>query len=496
MTVAGSALALNEARSPVSDAASVEAARTAQRSWAQRSIEDRLRVLRKFRHLLAVHASDLAGQLSSELARTKADTLSAEVLPLAEAVRFLELEAGRLLRSSRVSGRARPLWLRGLALLLQRDPWGIVLVIGPSNYPLFLPGVQAVQALAAGNAVVWKPGADGARVAQATRDLLVEAGLPAGLLTVTDESQQAAEDYLRAGVDKVVLTGSEASGRAVLQLAAERLTPVTAELSGCDAMFVLDDSHLARSVAALLFGLRLNGGGTCIAPRRVFLKEQIAAEFKRQLLMQLAAVPPTPLHARTSALLSELVRNAVALGATPLRFYAGGESVIGPVVLDGAKPEMRAMRTDIFAPLVSLCTFTSEQQALAFAAACPYALGATVFGEPAKATAFAQRLIAGVVVVNDMIAPTADPRMSFGGRGQSGFGKTRGAEGLLEMTVSKTVAVQTAKRLRHLESPHPHALEIFSGFLRSVHGAGFRFRVRSLWATAKTLSGKSESKNS
>ncbi len=496
MSVSALAFAPEHAEGFTAAAQQLHVARSAQKSWAQQSLKQRLLMLRKCRHLLASEALEIASLVSSHLTRAKADTLSAEVLPLAEAIRFLELEAPGLLKPTRIANRARPLWLPGLQLQVQRDPWGVVLVIGPSNYPLLLPGVQTVQALAAGNAVFWKPGTGGAPVARAMADLLIRAGLPDGLLTVTSESKSAAEELLQTGVDKVVLTGSESSGRAVLKLAAERLTPVTAELSGCDAMFVLDSADLSRSVDALLFGLRLNGSGTCIAPRRIFLSPQIEKSFKRQLLAKLPSVPPVPVNARTSALVSELVRDAIDLGATLLVSSSVAADTMAPVVLDGAKPEMRVMRTDVFAPIVSLCTFKSQDEALALAEDCPYALGATVFGATPAATSFAKRVKAGLVVVNDMIAPTADPRISFGGRGRSGFGKTRGAEGLLEMTVSKTVAVQTAKRLRHLEAPHRHALHIFSGFLKSVHGAGLGFRVRGLWALGKTLAGKSESQNS
>ncbi len=99
-------------------------------------------------------------------------------------------------------------------------------------------------------------------------------------------------------------------------------------------------------------------------------------------------------------------------------------------------------------------------------------------------------------MINDMIAPTADPRISFGGRHRSGFGKSRGPEGLLEMTISKTIVQQTSKRLRHLEPPHAHAREIFSGFLKCVHGRGFAFRARSLFKLGTALTNNSISKKS
>ena len=147
----------------------------------------------------------------------------------------------------------------------------MVLIIAPANYPLFLPGVQALQALAAGNAVLWKPAVGGTAPAEALRDVLVGCGLDPALLQVLGESPQAADDAIAAGVDKVFLTGSAATGTAVLtQLAAHR-TPAVMELSGCDAVFVLPGAAIDRVAAAVAFGLRLNGSATCMAPRRLFL---------------------------------------------------------------------------------------------------------------------------------------------------------------------------------------------------------------------------------
>ncbi len=413
--------------------------------------------------------------------------MTAEVLPLAEAVRFLERRAPSLLRSFRVGKADRPVWLNGVQLEVHRDPFGVVLVIGPANYPIFLPGVQAAQALAAGNAVIWKPGTGGAPAARALAALLMRAGLPEGVLTVTDESTEVAQAYLDAGIDKVVLTGSERAGKALLRKTAETLTPATVELSGCDAVFVLADADLTRAIDAILFGLRLNGSGTCIAPRRVFLHKSIAAAFKRQLLEHLGTAAVIPVPSRVAHLVEDLVADALEYKAKLLTpGYKLGNSM-RPVCIDEATPEMQCMRTDVPAPVLSLLTVPDDQTALRLACACPYALGATVFGERTHAEVFARQLSAGIVVVNDMIVPTADPRISFGGRGRSGFGKTRGPEGLLEMTVSKTIAVQSARRLRHLEPPHPRGAELFAAYLHLVHGRGLNARARALAALCSAM---------
>ena len=475
----------------LSPSARLEQARAAQVAWQMVPVRTRLRVLRNLRHLLARQAEPIADTFPASLPRSVADTVASEILPLAEGIRFLEQHAQTILKTRSSSSSQGPGWLGRIRLLVSRDPHGVVLIIGPANYPLFLPGIQALQALAAGNAVIWKPGMGGSGVARALADLLTRAGLPDGLLTITDETVDTARSFLSCGVDKVVLTGSEPTGRAVLRSASDTLTPAVVELSGCDAMFVLASADLQRAIDALLFSLRLNGSGTCIASRRIFVHQEIAVRFRHRLLSCLECIPPVAATPRTRALVRSLVEDALQGGAQLLTPDFESDDCIGPVCLTAATPEMRVMQEDVFAPIVSLSEFGNEAEMLAAAARCHYALGATVFGEQKAATRFAERIKTGIVVVNDAIAPTADPRIAFGGRARSGFGKSRGTEGLLEMTVSKTVAIQTARRLRHLELPHPKATPILTAFLRLRHGGeSWTGKTGALLALARTFTGR------
>ena len=222
-------------------------------------------------------------------------------MPLVEACRFRSAKpVGFLLPN----GLARTPALFGCVRVTaetRREPLGVVLIIAPANYPLFLPGVQALQALVAGNAVLWKPAAGGSAAAEALRDVLVGCGLDPALLQLLGESPQAAVDAMASGVDKVFLTGSATTGKAVLHEAAAHLTPTVMELSGCDALFVLPGADLDRTVAAVVFGLRFNGSATCMAPRRLFLIGSHPG-LVPALLEQLKSLPPVNLAARIRAL--------------------------------------------------------------------------------------------------------------------------------------------------------------------------------------------------
>ena len=462
----------SDSRSPI-DPRSI---RSAQAAWASTPLADRLAVLRRARHLVA--------DRGSEFARVKpggkpAETMVAEVLPLADAIRFLEREAGAILEPRRLGRRGRPAWLLGVEAEVRREPVGLVLVIGPSNYPLMIPGIQAIQALAAGNAVVWKPGEGGWPVARLFVGVLIDAGLDPDLVALLPESTEAAREAIAAGVDKAFLTGSAEAGRSVLADLAPRLVPATMELSGCDAAFVLPGADLGLVARALAFGLRFHGGETCIAPRRVFVSRAQAAEMERRLIEAFATSPVHPLRPELAERARALIADAIEAGARAIVGHVDIDSpeLSGPIVLAGVRPDSWLIREELFAPVLALVAVDGSEAALHVSAACPYALGASIFGPEREAKAFAGRVRAGSVVINDLIAPTADPRVPFGGGGRSGFGLTRGPEGLLEMTAAKVVMVRRGRSRPHYNPMDESDVQLAGAYLAAAHGGSTRARL-------------------
>lgn len=470
---------------PTSPADAVAAARRAQARWHATPLRQRLRIVRRLRHLIAERGTSLAERLTAAhpLRSEPAETLVTELLPLADACKFLERQAARLLRTKRYGARGRPAWLFGVASEVRRESHGVVLILGPSNYPLMLAGIQAVQALVAGNAVLLKPGRDSTVAATLLADLLGEAGLPPGMLHVLDESPDAGQAALDAGVDKVVLTGSAATGRAVLRTLAEHLTPATMELSGCDAVFVMNSADVAMVASAIAFGTRLNAGATCIAPRRIFAWPGVADVLEAQLRAAFSRMLPMPVSPPAADAAVAWITDAVAQGATCVGGARPSGDRLQPALVLGARPEMRLLREDVFAPVVSMVRVRDQDEALASAAACPYALGASIFGAPADAARLADRVNAGSVCINDLIVPTADPRLPFGGRGRSGFGLTRGGEGLLEMTRLKVVSRRAGSMRMHFDPLATDDGEWIAAYLAAAHGPGLITR----WSAARRM---------
>ncbi len=445
----------------------IEALRRGQPGWAVTPVRDRLAIVRALRKL-AVREADLLAEAAARPAMGRAEVMLAEILPLAAACRFLERRAEALLAPQRVRATARPLWLLGTRLTIERAPLGVVLILAPGNYPLLLAGVQAVQALVAGNAVAVKPPHGWAAPMRAFADLLHRSGLPPGCLSVLDDTVAAGQAALSAPVDHVVLTGSAETGRAVLASLASRLVPATMELSGSDPCLVLDSADMDAAATAIVYGLTLNGGATCIAPRRVIVTAASRPALTAALGPRLAAAPARPLPPGQAALVRKLVADAhgPVLGDTGALASGGA---MRPLVL--CDPTHAQAASDaVFAPLAFLLEAPDAKAAVALANDNAHALGASVFGAPDEAARCAQRLRAGCITINDLIVPTADPHLPFGGAGQSGFGTTRGAEGLLALTRPRAILSRKRPTIRHLRPVSDAALPLLRRTLRLLYG--------------------------
>jgi acyl-CoA reductase-like NAD-dependent aldehyde dehydrogenase len=455
------------------------AARDAQRVWAATPVRQRLRLIRRVRAAIANHADKLASAATID---RPDEALVAQVLPLADACRFLEKHAAAILRSRRLGKNGRPLWLHGIESWISREALGLVLIIAASNYPLFLPGVQLIQALIAGNAVLLKPGRNGARAAGALAELCNEAGLDPRLFVVLPESDAAGSEALDLPVDKVFFTGSFETGQQLLARLAARAIPAVVELSGCDAVFVREDADVELVVRALRFGLTFNNSKTCIAPRRVFVSRRIAEKLEAHLADAVRSAPASFEYLD----LIEVFREATAGGAMTL---VGGVDARGalhlPCILTDARTCMRIMRIDTFAPVLCVVPTDSDEQALSLAAECPFALGASIFSRSESAALeLASRVRTGLVTINDVIVPSADPRVPFGGRARSGFGVTRGAAGLLEMTTPKVVQLRRGNFRPHLRPEIDTSRNLFQNYIAAMHSRGL---LRRIGAGLKTL---------
>ncbi|MFO0808962.1 MAG: aldehyde dehydrogenase family protein [Gemmataceae bacterium] len=460
------------------------AVRAAQADWAKRPMRERLGILRTVRHAVVAKRQALCDAVAKDLGRPAGEVVAAELLPLTDAVRFLERDAARVLAPRKVPQSRRPIWLFGERDVVYRQPLGVVGVVGTWNYPLFLNGVQAAQALAAGNGVVWKPSEVAPASAEALHQLFLDAGVPADLFVRLPATREAGVALAEADVDHVVFTGSAATGAKLAARLGERLVPSTLELSGCDAMFVLPDADVPLAARAAWFAATTNRGQTCIATRRAFVHRTVEPAFVGELRKSFANAAPMPLATAGQIRHAErLVADARERGGEVVA--ASGSAAaneFAPTLVLNATPAMAVCREDSFAPLLAVLPFDVTDRAVAMHDESPYGLGASVFGHDGAAD-LAAKLRVGLVTVNDAIAAAGHPATPFGGRGRSGWGTTQGAEGLLAMTTPQVVAARGGTFRPHFDPVTPAMADMLTGLLTWRHAATWGERMRGLWRT-------------
>jgi acyl-CoA reductase-like NAD-dependent aldehyde dehydrogenase len=469
-------------------------ARAAQRVWAERPLPERLAFVRPLRHSLAANAEKLCLATTHDVGRPADEVLTTDVLPVADALRFLERRAGRILRPKRVSGTDRPWWLQGERETIHRRPRGVVGIIGTWNYPLLLNVVTIAQALVAGNAVAWKPSELTPTVAEDVHNLFLAAGVPAELFARLPATREAGPQLIEEDIDFLVFTGSSNVGRKIAARLGERLIPSDLELSGLDAFFVLDDADVTLAAQAAWFASMLNTGQTCLAARRGFVHRKCYDDFLAALRPLAKDPRPEPLVLIGQVRQAErLVTASIAAGArtfdgaTP----AGADDPprFPPTVLVDVRTEMPVCREASFAPLLAVIPFDDESQLVAESERCGYGLGASIFSKDVtRAKRLAARLRVGSVAINDTIVGTAHPATGFGGVRESGWGVTRGEEGLLSLTAPQVVTTRAGRFRPHYRPANPALAETMKGLLAWYHAehgrdrrAGFRRMVRGFW---------------
>jgi acyl-CoA reductase-like NAD-dependent aldehyde dehydrogenase len=304
-------------------------------------------------------------------------------------------------------------------------------------------------------------------------------------VTLLPESVETAMAAVGAGVDRVLFTGSAIVGAKILADLAPQLVPATLELSGCDALLVREDGDLDLVKRSLHYSLSLNTGETCIAPHRLIVAESRADELERLLSEHFETAPRWRLDAPVADRVRPMLKEILRMGARLLTGAIEPDgSVIAPVILTGVRPDCRLFHDDIFAPVVAILSVKDDDEAIRRTNDCPYALGASIFtADESIARSISARLRVGLVMVNDLIVPAGDPRIPISGRGRSGFGATRGREGLLDLTVPKVVIIRRGRFRPHLTDLTKEDSELLYAYLRLVHARG----VRSRWLALKIL---------
>ncbi|HEU5034126.1 MAG TPA: aldehyde dehydrogenase family protein [Mycobacteriales bacterium] len=425
----------------------VQHARKAAQWWQSLGFDGRRKRLSAFTGILTRRREELLDLIARETGKPQVDALIEHVLAV-EHLDWAAKNARRLMKPRKVAGS---MLLANVKPILEYQPLGVVGVIGPWNYPLFTPMGSIGYALAAGNAVVFKPSeltpAVGVWLAEAFREAVPEQPV---LQVVTGFGDTGAA-LCRAGVDKIAFTGSAPTGRKIMAACAETLTPVLLELGGKDAMLVDADADVTAAANAALWGACANAGQTCVGIERVYVVDAVYDKFVTELTAaarDVKAGGDAPLIGPMTMpkqldIVREHIDEALDQGARAL--VGGRESVhepfIDPVILVDVPEDTRVMREETFGPVLPVTRVRDLDEAVEKANRSAYGLGAAVFGKRHGYDA-ARRLRSGMTSVNTVLAFAGFPALPFGGVGESGFGRIHGEDGLKEFTRAKAIAKQ------------------------------------------------------
>lgn len=435
--------------------ATVARAQTEQPSWAEIGVRPRIAMLREFQRRLHVRKSEIAEAIAREAGKPVVEALTTEVLVVLDAARFLIDKAYRLLRDEPLPhGNLATKLKRGL---LVREPYGVVGIISPWNYPFSIPATETLAALVAGNAVVLKPSEFTSLAALELQSLLHAAGVPEDIFQVVVGDGATGAALINSPIEKLVFTGSVTTGKRIAAAAAERLLPVALELGGKDPMLVLDDADVDVASSAAVWGAFMNAGQTCLSVERCYVHRSLYEPFlqacvakTKKLRVGRGLDPATDvgpmIHERQLRTVEAQIEDAVARGA---RILVGGSPLpeLGanfykPTVLAGVTHEMRIMREETFGPVLPVAPFDSDDEAILLANDSEFGLASSVWTrDKVRGESVARRIQAGAVMVNDVISCFGISEAPHGGMKSSGLGRAHGRFGLEEMVRLKYLDV-------------------------------------------------------
>lgn len=462
--------------------AAVARARLAQADWALESYSARKAIVMRARQIVLAELEEIALLISRETGKPVAEAISMELTPTLDLMQFFARRTQQILRSQKIN--IGQYGLMGRSSRIVYKPLGVIGIISPWNFPWAIPLGEVVMALMAGNAVVLKPSELTPLVGLKIADVFKQAQLPEGLLQVVTGDGTTGSALVEAGVDKIMFTGSVATGKRVAEMAARTLTPVVLELGGKDPMIVLEDADLEMAASAAVWGAFSNSGQACASVERCYVHESVAPSFienvvgkTRALRQAIGTSDDTDIGSMSSerqlGIVEAQVNDAAQHGATVL---AGGKRSSGlkgsfyePTVITEVDHTMTIMREETFGPVLPVMTFKTEDEAVRLANDSVFGLTASVWTRDARrGLRIAAQIEAGTVMVNEVLYTHGIAQTPWGGMKQSGLGRTHGRLGLLELVHPQHVHLNRLTRLRDFWwfGYTPQAGRLFRGFAR------------------------------
>ncbi|MDN5792366.1 MAG: NAD-dependent succinate-semialdehyde dehydrogenase [Brevibacterium aurantiacum] len=434
-------------------AEAIKVAGDTQESWAATPPRERAEILRRAFELLIERADDIAAVMTAEMGKPFAES-KGEVTYGAEFFRWFSEEAVRVggEYTQSTDGKTR--------VMVSREPVGPCILITPWNFPLAMGTRKIGPAIAAGCTMVFKPAKLTPLTSLMLVDVLVEAGLPAGVLNVvtSESARRVVTPWMESGIArKVTFTGSTEVGIGLLKQAADNVMKTSMELGGNAPFVVCDDADIDKAVTGAVQAKMRNGGEACTSANRLFVHSSIAEEFSTKLTERIGSMTVGngldegtevgPLVDQDSLdRVASLVDDAVSKGAKVL---TGGSKIEGkgffysPTVMTDVPLDSEIRTTEIFGPVAPIVTFDTDEEGIALANETEFGLAGYLFSENVeRALNLADKMQVGMVGLNTGLV--SNPAAPFGGVKKSGLGREGGSVGIEEFLEVKYVALPRA----------------------------------------------------
>ena len=382
--------------------------------------------------------------------RSVIETQLAEIFPSLQAIKDAKKRLPRWIKSEK---RHVSLWFQPARAQVMPQPLGVVGIIVPWNYPLYLSFGPLVAALAAGNRAMLKLSEYTPQTAIVLQQAFHRYFSEDKIAIITGDAAVAAI-FAQQPWDHLFFTGSTTVGHKVMQAAATNLTPVTLELGGKSPVFIASDADIAHAAERIAVGKLLNAGQTCVAPDYVWVHESqqaaFIAHYQRAVGRYYPRLQHNPdytaiIHPQHKQRLHALLEEAVGQGAevieiNPAQEDLGTSQKLAPYLVCQTHPSMRLMQEEIFGPILPVVTYRAEEEVLTFLQTQPRPLALYLFDRNRqRIQRFLQHTHSGGVTINDTVLHVAQDDLPFGGIGASGMGHYHGYEGFLTFSKLKPV---------------------------------------------------------
>ncbi len=428
----------------------IQIAKLAADQLRQTTVADRILKIKFLKKVILNKREAIIDRIQQDTGKSRSDALISEIFGVLDHLTYLEKSGRKMLKDKKVS---TPIALMGKKSRIYFEPMGVILIISPWNYPFYQAVVPITAAFLAGNSVIYKP-SEHTPLEGLVEELLLEATFQSDWVQIIYGNGKIGASLIDQHPDKIFFTGSERTGKKIMEQAAKNLIPVELELGGKDPMIVFEDANINRAVSGAVWGGLTNLGQSCTSVERIYVQKSIYEEFKMELVKQVQAIKQetdsdgdADVGAMTTDFQIEIVnkqledarnKKAEVISAQ----WNSKSKLLPPAIIDNVSEGMEFMKDETFGPLLPILPFSTEEEAISLANNSPYGLSASVWSKDLKrAERVARAIVTGNVSINNVMLTEGNPALPFGGIKNSGFGRYKGEIGLHSFCNVKSVLI-------------------------------------------------------